>query len=211
MHLHKNAKNKALSSRNWKRAECKGPNGKDALTLQSSRNGNGKSRGRLSTARRPRRAETSQTEQAKFKEQTLREELRMNRKTMLTLMRWGVTVLAGIASSLYFIRRDVANHLSNIGKLPSYGIVPPGRWFVGTAFLIMIASLFCFMTSYLIKRQVSYRAQLLELDPSYSGIHEPPGNSKLRWFHLYLFFSFPLFDIMVWCYYRFGGNITIPW
>jgi hypothetical protein len=130
---------------------------------------------------------------------------------ILGLLKWGVAVLAATATSLYFVRRDVATHLSAIGTLPSYGTVPPGRWFIGTAFLTMTAFIFCYLTKYVIKRHVSHRKQLSEMKPSYSGIEEEIGGGKIQYIHYWLYYAFPAFDLVLWCYFRFAGSITISW
>ena len=81
---------------------------------------------------------------------------------MLQMMQWGVMTLAAVATALYYVRRDVANNLTLHNVLPANGTLPPGRWFVGTAFLTMIAMIFCSLTKYMVNRHIGYRKQLLD-------------------------------------------------
>lgn len=148
----------------------------------------------------------------KAKEELLRLEIRENRTLLLVLFRWGVAVLAGLESSLYFIRRDAASHLAQIGALPANGTVPLDRWLVGTAFVTMIAAIFCALADYTIKRHIKYRTQLIKMRPSYSGIEENGLSSrKMHKIHYVLFFAFPVFDFVMWFYFRVAGFIKIPW
>jgi hypothetical protein len=152
------------------------------------------------------------TEQLKAKEELLRLEIRENRTLLLVLFRWGVAVLAGLESSLYFIRRDAASHLAQIGALPANGTVPLGRWLAGTAFVAMIAAIFCVLADYTIKRHLKYRSQLLKMRPSYSGIRENGlSSNKMNKIHYVLFFAFPVFDFVLWFYFSVAGFIKIPW
>ena len=150
-------------------------------------------------------------ERLRVKEQWLREEIRANRTLMLSLFQWGLAVLAAIETCLYYVRRDVSNNLALHGALPPYGTVPPGRWFVGTTILIIVAAIFCSMAKYMINRHVAYRTQLLTLSPSFSGIREGPTGGRINRYHYLLFFTFPVMDSVLWFYFRLTGSITIPW
>jgi hypothetical protein len=151
-------------------------------------------------------------ERYKEKENTLRKEIRANRTMLLSLFRWGVTVLAGLESSLYFIRRDAANHLAQIGALSSTGTVPLGRWLAGTAFMTLNAFIFCALTKYTIKRHIGYRSQLIEMNPSFTGIKENGlAGGNMNNMHYFLFYAFPVFDFVLWFYFRVAGSISIHW
>ena len=145
----------------------------------------------------------------KFKEETLREEIRASRTLMQGTMQWGVTTLAAIETALYYVRRDVANNLSLHHLLPPNGTVPPVRWFVGTGFLLLIATVFCVITKYMTGRHVGYRRQLLEMGESYSGIEERPTGGRINCLPQLLFLAFPAFDCLVWLYFHITSSITI--
>jgi hypothetical protein len=149
-------------------------------------------------------------ERIKTKERWLRDEIRASRQIILGVMKWGVTVLTATGALLYYIRRDVANRMFTMHTLPQYGTVPPARWLVGTAFLAMIAFIYCIMTRYVVKRHVGYRSQLLDMD-SYSGIEEGPTGGKINNTFYFLFYAFPAFDLILWFYFRAISSITIPW
>jgi len=217
MHQRKLIKKKAPASANWSRAlKRKGPTHKvKPLTRQLLHMPNGSASHKLFTTNgngslRHATAQLSLTmERRKTKEEWLRKEIRDNRSTMTELLKWGVAVLTGVETMLYFVRRDVANHLASIGTLPAYGTVPAGRWFIGTAFLTMIALFFCQMTNYVMKRHIKHREQLLNMKPTYSGIIEEVGGGRIRQLHYYLLLAFPAFDLILWCYFRITGSITI--
>jgi len=217
MNHHRTIKKKAQASANWTRAlKRKGPTRiVKPLTSLASHATNGKASHKLFTAngvesQLEKTARLSlKLERQKTKEKWLRKEIREDRTIMLGLLKWGVTVLAGVESTLYFVRRDVATHLAAIRALPSYGTVPLGRWCIGTAFLTMIAFFFCYMIKYVLRRHIKHREELLKMAPSYSGICEEIGGGKIRQIHYYLFFAFPIFDLILWCYFRIRGSITI--
>jgi hypothetical protein len=150
-------------------------------------------------------------ERQKIREQWLREEIRASRTLLFQIARWGVMTLAAVSTALYYVRRDVLNHLSQHNVLPANGTVPPGRWFVGTAFLCMIAIMFCTMSKYLSRKHVAYRTQLLEIQPSYSGIKESPTGGNINLFPYFIYLAFPILDFGLWFYFRLTNGITIPW
>jgi hypothetical protein len=202
MHRHKKngTKKKAQASVSWTRAlGCK-RTGKP-LTPSTIHSPNGKvNRKMLTTAMTAQLRPVS--ERKRVKEEWLRLEIRENRRLVLAMYRWGVAVLAGLESSLYFIRHDVAIRLA--------GGVPLERWLAGTCFLTMIAFIFCKLASYSVKRHVDYRKQLIKMKPSYSGIVENGlANGRMHNLHFYLFYAFPLFDFVLWFYFRVAGSLTI--
>ncbi len=146
-----------------------------------------------------------------IKEQWLREEIRTTRATAMNLIQWGVTVLAAIESSLYYARRDVAEHLVKVGSLPANGLLPWPRWFLGTLFLTVIAYIFTSLLRYTQKKHVVYRKQLIGMKPSYSGIEEGPTGSRLHMFPHVMFFLFPLFDQGLWLTFSVARSFNIPW
>ena len=47
----------------------------------------------------------------RIKEKWLRDEIRDTRNMVIGLQRWGVTVLVAVETSLYYVRRDIAQNL----------------------------------------------------------------------------------------------------
>src|SRR3989442_7037309 len=150
-------------------------------------------------------------EKLRWTEGWLREEIRANRVQMLGIMQWGVTVLAGVETSLYYLRRDVTKHLVAVHQLKEDQLLPSGRWFVGTVFLTIIAITFCIILSYAIRRHVSYRRKLIEVAARFSKIEEEPTGRKMNYVTYFLFLVFPMFDAVLWFYFYVGEVwIKIP-
>lgn len=151
-------------------------------------------------------------EKLRWTEQWLREEIRANGIQMLGILQWGVTVLAGIETSLYYLRRDVTNHLVALKQIQGDQLLPFPRWVVGTIFLTIIASIFAWLLRYVVKRHVSYRKKLLEISPMFSGIAEGPTGTKINHLPYFLFYIFPAFDLVLWAYFYVGEIwIKVPW
>jgi hypothetical protein len=154
---------------------------------------------------------SEEKEQLKKKEEWLREELRHTRMMWLNLLKWGVTVLAALESSLYFVRRDVTEHLIAAGALPIGGLMPWPRWFLGTLFLAFIAYVFALLTVYIGKKHTGYREQLVSMKPSYSEIKEIPVGTKLKNAPYYLFYAFPVIDQLLYLTFSISKSFKIPW
>jgi len=147
----------------------------------------------------------------KAKELILREEIRDCRKTLMDTLKWGVTVLAALETSLYYVRRDAAQHLMKMGVLTDLEMFPLSRWIIGTIFLTMVAFTFSFLSNYSRFKLVNYRQQLIGMS-TYSGIDEIPAGTRLVHIDKYLFFVFPLCDLLTWLYFKVGDIIVkIPW
>lgn len=140
-------------------------------------------------------------ERLKFREEQLRKEIRAGRKQMLTLQRWGVGVLVVASGFFCTIRHQILDHLIQIHSLPPTATLPAARWFVGSVFLTIIATLFWLLNKYITRRHVAYRRQLLDSSLSYSGIIEGPTGGKINHLPVYLFFAFPVFDVALYFYY----------
>ena len=150
-------------------------------------------------------------EQLKKKEEWLREELRHTRTMWLNLLKWGVTFLAALESSLYLVRRDITEHLISAGTLPIGGLMPWPRCFLGTLFLAFIAYVFALLTIYVGEKHTGYRIQLVSMKPSYSGIDEIPVGTKLKYAPHYLFFAFPVIDQLLYLTFSISKSFKIPW
>jgi len=147
------------------------------------------------------------SDQAKIREKWLREELRANRTLLLGLLQWGVTVLAAVETSLYYVRRDATKHLIDLGQLKPEQPLPLLRWGLGTVFLTILAYIFFRLTDYVVQRHGFYRDQLITMSPSYSGIQEQSRGGRINTIHHYIFFLFPAFDVVLWVYFYVGEVI----
>src|SRR4051812_23862030 len=96
----------------------------------------------------------------KTKEDWLRQELRASRTLFASQLQWGVTVLAAVELNLYYVRRDVARYLIELGALKPNELLPITRWLIGTTFLLMLAGIFARYTKRTIRHHVDYRQQL---------------------------------------------------
>ena len=101
---------------------------------------------------------------AMWQEDVLRTEIRALRTTVLRVNQWGVTVLASIETALYFIRRDVLEHL-RIEK-PSVSALPADHYLRGTLFLLLVAVLFFLIGMRGSVRITGYRKELKRLQVS---------------------------------------------
>ena len=151
-------------------------------------------------------------ERAKYREQWLRTEIQTVRALTFTLIQWGVTVLVAVQTSLYYLRRDIATHLIDGGTLHKGDIIPWPRWFAGTLFLVFLAVVFSGLVRYLTEKLISYRKQLIAMNPSYSGIIEvqPPTTGWTSVTYM-LFYVFPLIDQIFYLAFSYTTSIQIPW
>jgi hypothetical protein len=152
--------------------------------------------------------------QLKTKEEWLREDLRASRTLMLHLVQWGSTVLAAVELNLYYVRQDVRKHLIEQHVMEPSELLPIQRWLIGTLLLAILAYVFSFYMHRLHRTHVAYRKQLIEMNPSYSGIQEEiPTGGRIGRVHYPLFFAFPFFDMFVWLFFYAGPrlHISLPW
>lgn len=148
--------------------------------------------------------------QDRCKEQWLRQELRASRRLIVNLLSWGVTVLAASELNLYYVRRDIREHLIRLGVIQSSELLPFLRWFLGTAFLLGLAYIFSKYLQRVVQRHEMYRVQLQAMPHSFSGIKETiPVGGQLSVTYYYLFFAFPLFDLCIWLLFYAGSKLSI--
>jgi len=149
----------------------------------------------------------------KTKEDWLRQELRATRALLVSLMQWGISVLALLDVIRYYVRQDVTAHLREIGRLNAGDLLPLSRWSIGTLLLLIVAYLFDRYSQRVALHHNHYRSQLVSMTPTYTGIAEsiPPARGPQQ----YLFFAIPVFDLAVWAYYYLGGfmgaTLDLPW
>src|SRR6185295_1492188 len=113
--------------------------------------------------------------ESKFKEDWLRQEIRASRALLVRLMEWGVLLLVAAEINLYWIRQDITLHLRDVGRLREDVILPVFQWSIGTLLLLVIAYVFARYTDRIAKHHAVYRAQLVSMTPTYSGIAESIG------------------------------------
>ena len=136
---------------------------------------------------------------SKSKEELLREEIRASQDLLFRLIQWAITVMVSVQTALYFIRKDIVAGYVAQGLLKPGAPLPWGRHIVGTLGLIIIASIFSFMTFVGVHRYRDYKDQLIEANES--GIRETPRNKFSRWSIIILYFIFPLLDILIKIYF----------
>lgn len=135
-----------------------------------------------------------------IKEQTLRSEIQHCRELVISIMRWGVTVLIGMETSLWFMRMHVTEHLAKLDNLQADETIPFVRWLFGTVFMLIVACVFYAITRYVGLKLRDYRRQLLDMKgESITGIEEVQGASSTLRFTIYgLYFIFPLIDLIIY-------------
>jgi len=149
--------------------------------------------------------------QLQLKEKWLRKEIRAVRALSFGLIKWGVTVLVAVESSLYYLRRDISEHLVKAGRIQAGELIPFVRWFLGTAFLLFLAFIFSSLVKYLTVKIVSYREQLISM-PECSGIKEvQPAKSKWNVTPYLLFYAFPCIDLLLYFGFSLAKSFNIPW
>ena len=154
----------------------------------------------------------------------LRTEIHRSRTLRFGVMKWGIGLLSGVITGLYFVRRDfskpatlpyvinvnitsdkgnLSDTLStvtqNVHPLQKAAIsvqLPFFHWIVGTVLLLGLAIFFWQLTFRLLERTAIYARQLDNLD-SYSGIRDNITREpalKLTLFWIYMLF--PTFDLV---------------
>ena len=131
-----------------------------------------------------------------LKEMFLRQEIRHLQEGAMSLLRWGLTVMLGIQTVIYYVRRDLTAQYLSQGKIPTGGLLPIQRYLIGTFILFTMACLFSRMAYVASIRLGNYRAQLVGAD-LVSGIKELPRFPEFRYLMIGVFFVVPLLDILV--------------
>lgn len=135
----------------------------------------------------------------KTKEKWLREELRACRTQVVSVIQWGMTVLAAVELNLYYIRSSVHEFLVNAYLLQERELLPFSRWVIGTVLLSILSMFFSIVLRRFTRRLRSYISQLMALKGGYSGIDERiPLPKYLGRIAVVSFFAIPLFDLTLW-------------
>lgn len=130
---------------------------------------------------------------AKSKEELLSEETRAAAEGATRMLQWGVTLMVSLETALFFVRQAAANSLIEAGKLPKGAQVPLGRYLLGTAFLVFIATVLSKFTARSTAQYRNYKTQLIACRES--EIKDLPIRYTGRWAYL-LYGAFPAIDLM---------------
>ncbi len=129
-----------------------------------------------------------------WREDVVRSEIRGLRTIILRLNQWGVTVLASTQTALYFIRRDVMEHLRLAN--PNVATLPPDNYLRGTLFLVIIATAFYVLHLRASFRLQGYRDELARV--AVSGLQEKKISPVwARVVSFLVFYAFPAFDVFL--------------
>jgi len=129
----------------------------------------------------------------KSQEELLSEEVRAAEDVAARMMQWGVTLMISLQTALFFIREDVLKQYVDAGKVPMGSELPLPRYFMGTAFLLIVAIVLSRLTARSIKQYRNYKEQLIKCRPS--GVIDLPIKHTGRWSYL-LYFVFPAVDLL---------------
>lgn len=137
------------------------------------------------------------------REVVLREEIRSLREMWTRVLQWGITVMTGAGSIVFYARRAIKEDLVLAGVLKVAQPLPMPVHLVGTAFLFMLALIFSLITITISWRFLRYFNQLLinSTAADASGVHDDAPRISFVWFAPGLFFLFPLFDLFLRMYY----------
>lgn len=130
----------------------------------------------------------------------LRKELRSIHVERLRLLQVGITLLAAIETALYYIRRDVYEHLG----LKPPEVLPFGRFIIGTSILFIIALIFIYLTFSVSKRYHFFRHQYEE--NCGDSLPLPPRDRWAKPAVILIYVIFPLVDLGIrfWIEIRYG-------
>lgn len=138
----------------------------------------------------------------KSKEEMLREEVRFYADTQQKYMQWGMTVMVGLQTAVFFVRRDLQLTYIDAGIIKKGEELPYYRYGVGTVFFFLCAYVFWKLTNRVNVQYRFYKDQLAENNES--GIKDNPTSGVSNWMR-YLYFAFPVYDLAV----RLWVDITV--
>lgn len=144
-------------------------------------------------------------ERAQKREEWLRAELLVNRQLINRTVAWGVTVLTAVEGFLCNLRINIKDHLLANHQLQPGQMLPFFRWCVGSLFLAMLATIFSILIRHVQNRHREARQQLAK--DSYTGIIESPIPQWLRFWLVFVFFLFPLVDLII--YFGFAELVSM--
>jgi hypothetical protein len=129
----------------------------------------------------------------KSKEELLSEEVRAAENVASRMMQWGVTVMISLQTALFFLRQDILKRYIDAKVLLASADVPDGRYYMGTAFLIFVATILAVLTARSLAQYRNYKTQLIACRSS--GVKDLP----IRFFGTVayvLYFFFPAADAL---------------
>src|ERR1035437_9212384 len=111
----------------------------------------------------------------KPKEELLREEVRFWMDSMQKMMQWGVTLLIGLQTALFFLRRELSDRYIAAGELKVGQQLPYGRYLIGTGFLTLAAAIVWAVNRRSVQQYRNYKSQLLTNNESRINDEAPGG------------------------------------
>jgi hypothetical protein len=127
----------------------------------------------------------------------LREEIRGIRELWMRILQWGITVITGSSTIVFYARRSIKEDLVKAEHLPIGDPLPLKIYFIGTAFLALLAYIFYKLSDTAGQRYRVYVGQLPQMNAS--GIVEPTPTGRSVWLS-WIFFVFPAFDLLLRLY-----------
>jgi hypothetical protein len=128
----------------------------------------------------------------------LREEIRSIRELWMRILQWGITVITGAGTVVFYARRAIRQDMVDSHVLKLGEPLPFKVYIIGTVFLLLLAFIFTELSKLASSRYRSYVGQLPQINKS--GIYDLPGTGKSVWILPWLFYIFPAFDLLLRIY-----------
>jgi hypothetical protein len=119
----------------------------------------------------------------------------------MRILQWGVTVMIAAGSIIFYARRAIKDDLVSLNVLKAGEPIPLSVFSIGTAFLILLAIVFSVLSGLASRRYRSYFDQLVRVANRGSGINDVVATGFSRWILPYIFWLFPIFDLLLRTYY----------
>ena len=112
-------------------------------------------------------------------EKLLREEIRSIRELWMRILQWGISVITGASTIIFYARRSVKDDLVASAVLKIGEPLPLKVYLIGTAFLFLLAYIFYKLADTAANRYRVYVGQLVQFKTS--GIVEPTPTGRSVW------------------------------
>jgi hypothetical protein len=116
----------------------------------------------------------------------------------MRILQWGITVITGASSIIFYARRSIKDDLVASTALKAGEPLPLKIYLIGTVFLFLLAFVFTVMSGLASRRYRAYVGQLPQFNRS--NIAEPTPSGHSLWILPWLFYLFPLFDVLLRIY-----------
>ena len=128
------------------------------------------------------------------RERMLRREVRFMRGATMRVAQWGLTVMIALYTAIGFLRQHVRDQLLGAKQIEPWQALPAYRYILGTLFLAVAALVFSVL---MLRSGRILREYVGQLKNCPSGIADPVPTNWTRGSMVFLFFAFPLFDVIV--------------